>query len=69
MTHRVAKVERTLATMATLTRQPRRQFASQRLQCLLQVLHLVARRVHELDIFRQRFAQRLGHGLGTAIGD
>ena len=67
--HRVAEVERALATVATLAGQAGGELAGERLQRLLQVLHLVARGVHELDVFGQRLAQRLGHGLGTAVGD
>ena len=67
--HRVAEVERTLAAVAALAGQTGGELAGERVERLLQVLHLVARRVHELDVFGQRLAQRLGHRLGTTVGD
>ena len=69
MTHRVAEVERTLAAVAALAGEARGELARQRIERLAQRLHLIARRVHELDVFGERFAQRLGHGLGASVGD
>ena len=65
----VAEVERTLASVPPLARQAGCELAGQRVQRLAQQLHLVATRVHELDVLGQRLAQRLRHRLGTAVGD
>jgi len=67
--HRVAEVERATPTVASLACKPRREFARQRKQRLLQPLHLFATGVHELHVFRQGFTQRLGHRLCPAVGD
>ena len=68
MPHSVAEVERTLAPMAPLARQPHRQLAGERIDRLSQAQQLLATGVHEVDIFGKGLAQRLGHGLDTAIG-
>ena len=67
--HRVAEVERTLATVATLARQAHRQSSGQRLERLAQLHHLVPAGVHEVDVLGQRLAQRLGHRLDTTVRD
>ena len=69
MAHRVAEVERALATVLALAGEPRCELAGERLQCLAQLRHLLTRRVHELDVLGKRLAQRLRHGLDTAVGD
>ena len=66
--HRVAEVERALATVAALAGQPHRQPAGERLQRLAQRDHLLAAGVHEVDVLGQRLAQRLGHGLDATVG-
>ena len=68
MAHGVAEVERALAAVAALAGQAGGQLAGERLQRLAQRQHLVAAGVHEVDVFGQRLAQRLGHGLDAAVG-
>ena len=68
VTHRIAEIERTLATVTTLAGQTSGQLSRQWVQGLLQVLHLVATGVHELDVFGQRLAQGLRHCFGAAVG-
>ena len=50
-------------------REPRRERARQRVDRPLQLLHLLARRVHEVDVLGQRLAQRARHRLDAAVGD
>ena len=50
-------------------REPGRERARQRVDRLLELLHLLARRVHEVDVFGQRLAQRARHRLDAAVGD
>ncbi len=69
MAHGVAEVERALAPVPALAGESGGELAGQRVERLLQRLHLVADGVHELDVLGQRLAQRLGHRLGAAIGD
>ena len=57
-----------VAALAAL-REPGRERARQRIDRALQRLHLVARRVHEVDVFRQRLAQRARHRLDAAVGN
>ena len=69
MTHRVAEVERPLAPVTALAGKAGGQLAREGIQRLAQHLHLLPAGVHELDVLRERLAQRLGHRLGPAIGD
>ena len=50
-------------------REPGRERARQRVDRALELLHLLARRVHEVDVFGQRLAQRARHRLDAAVGD
>jgi hypothetical protein len=54
--------------VATLAGQAHRQLAGERDERLAQAHHLVAGGVHEVDVFGQRLAQRLGHRLHAAVG-
>ena len=50
-------------------REPGRQRPRQRVDRPAAALHLLARRVHEVDVFGQRLAQRARHRLDAAVGD
>ena len=54
--------------MAALADQPGGQLAGERVDGIAQAGHLLAGGVHEVDVRRQRLAQRLGHGLNAAVG-
>ena len=53
--------------MSALARQFCGQFASKRLQRLLQTQHLFFVGMHKFDVFGQGFTQCLGHRLGATI--
>ncbi len=55
-------------TAPTPLREPRRHGPGQRVDGLLQRQHLLARRVHELDVLGQRLAQRAGHRFDATVG-
>ena len=65
----LAEVERAAVPVPPALREPRGQRARQRVDRALQLLHLLARRVHEVDVFGQRLAQRARHRLDAAVGD
>src|SRR5207253_942490 len=67
--HAVAEVERTFAAVTTLARQAHRELARERSDRLAKVVEFVLRRVHEVDVFGKRLAQRARHRFGTAVGD
>ena len=50
-------------------REPSRQRARQRVDRALEGEHLLARRVHEVDVLGEGLSQRARHGFGTAVGD
>jgi hypothetical protein len=66
--HGAAEVEAPLATVAALAGQAHGQLPGERLQRLLEVRHLLAAGVHEVDVLGQRLAQRAGHGVDAAVG-
>ena len=66
--HGLAEVERAAVPVPAALREPRRERARQRVDRLLELLHLLARRVHEVDVFGQRLAQRARHRLDAAVG-
>ena len=49
--------------------QPGCQRARQRVDRPLELVHLLTGRVHEVDVLRQRLAQRARHRLDTTVGD
>ena len=65
----LAEVERAAVAVPPALREPGRQRARQRVDRLLELLHLFARRVHEVDVFGQRLAQRARHRLDATVGD
>ena len=67
--HGLAEVERAAVAVPAALREPRRERARQRVDRPLELLHLLARRVHEVDVFGQRLAQRARHRLDAAVGD
>ena len=67
--HGLAEVERAAVAVPPALREPGRERTRQRVDRLLQLLHLLARRVHEVDVFGQRLAQRARHRLDAAVGD
>ena len=69
MPHGLAEVEVPSPPVTPPLREPGRERARQRVDRLLQLLHLLARRVHEVDVFGQRLAQRARHRLDAAVGD
>ena len=69
MPHGLAEVELTAPAMPPALREPGGEGAGQGIDGALQELHLVARRVHEVDVFGQRLAQRARHRLDPAVGD
>ena len=69
MAHGVAEVERALAPVPALTGQAHRQPPGERVDGAAEGGQLVLAGVHELDLLGQGLAQRLGHGLGAAVGD
>ena len=69
MPDRLAEVERAAVPVPPALREPGRERARQRVDRPLELLHLLARRVHEVDVFGQRLAQRARHRLDTAVGD
>ena len=54
--------------MAALARQADRELARERVDGAPQGGHLVATGVHEIDVLRQRLAQRARHRLGAPVG-
>ena len=68
MTHRRPEVEGTAAQVAPLAGEARLQLAGERLDRLADLDELLAARVHEVDVFGQRFAQRAGKRLDAAVG-
>ena len=66
---RLAEVEVPAVPAPAPLREPRRHRPRQRVDGLLQREHLLARRVHELDVLGQRLAQRARHRLDAAVGD
>ena len=50
-------------------RESSRERTRERVDRLLELLHLLARRVHEVDVFGKRLAQRARHRLDAAVGD
>ncbi len=67
--HRLAEVEVAAVATPPALREPRRERPRQRVDRLLEREHLLARRVHEVDVFGQRLAQRARHRLDAAVGD
>jgi hypothetical protein len=68
--HGLAKVHRSATTTpATFARQAYRQFATQRSKGPFELGHLVAIGVHDVEVFGQRLAHRLGERLGPAVLD
>ncbi len=63
------KSERAAVLALPALREPRGQRPRERVHRVLQGHHLLARRVHELDVLGQRLAQRARHCLDAAIGD
>jgi hypothetical protein len=58
-----------VAEAAATLREPRSQRARERIDRTLQGEHLLARRVHEVDILGERFAQGARHRFHAPIGD
>ena len=69
MPHRRPEVELAAVLALPPLREPGRERAGERLDRPLQLLHLLARRVHEVDVLGQRLAQRPRHRLDAAVGD
>ena len=69
VTDRRAEVEVPAVLALAPLREAGRERAGQRLDRALELLHLLARRVHEVDVLGQRLAQRARHRLDPAIGD
>ena len=65
---RLAEVEVAAVAAPAPLREPGRQRARQRVDRPLQRQHLLARRVHEVDVLGQRLAQRARHRLDAAVG-
>ena len=67
--HGLAEVEVPAVATPPALREPRRERARQRVDRPLEREHLLARRVHEVDVLGQRLAQRARHRLDAAVGD
>ena len=65
---RVAEVEGPLSAVTTLSGEAYGQLPGQRVDGLLQVSHLLAGGVHEIDILGQRLSKRPRHCLHAAVG-
>ena len=69
VTHGLAEVEVAAPPMPPALCEAGRERARQRVDRLLELLHLVARRVHEVDVLGQRLAQRARHRLDAPVGN
>ena len=67
--HGGAEVEVAAVAATAPLGQARGQRARQRVDGALEGEHLLARRVHEVDVLGKRLAQRACHGFGAAVGD
>ena len=67
--HGTAEVERSLPAVAPLALQASGEFAGERPDRLAERCHLLTRGVHEVDVFGQWLAERLGHRFDTTVGD
>ena len=66
-TNGVAKIDRSAATASPFSREANRQLSTERSQRPLQLGHLVAVRVHDVQVLGQGFAHGLGQGLGSEL--
>ena len=67
--HGVAQVDRSAAAAAALAREAHGELAAERSQGALELGHLVAIGVHDVEVLGQGLAHRLGQRLGAAILD
>src|SRR6185295_18443298 len=66
--HGAAEVEMAVMAPPPALGQARREQSRERLDRALQRQHLVARRVHEVDVFGERLAQRARHRVDAPVG-